>query len=98
MATTNIGAQLGAAVNKTTAISNNSIVGAVNPQTYRTMTEMDYITENPMHIKIHRVANGFVVQTAKREGDRASVHIASTIEQVHEIITTELVTKKLEGK
>ena len=98
MATTNIGAQLGAAVNKTTAISNNSIVGAVNPQTYRTMTEMDYITENPMHIKIHKAANGFIVQSAKREGDRASVHVATTIEEVHSIITTELVTKKLEGK
>lgn len=98
MALTNTGAQLGAAIAKSPLVSNSSIVGAVNPQTYRTMTEMDYITENPMHIKIHRVANGFVVQTAIREGDRHSVHIASTIEQVHEIITTELVTKKLEGK
>ena len=96
MALTNTGAQLGAAINK--ASSNGSIIGAVNPNTYRTMTEMDYITENPMHIKIHRAANGFIVQTAVREGDRHAVHIATTIEQVHEIITTELVTKKLEGK
>lgn len=82
-----------------TSIANNApLVGAINPNTYYATKEMDYITENPMHIKIHRAANGFIVQTAIREGDRHSVHIASTIEQVHEIITTELVTKKLEGK
>lgn len=96
MALTNTGAQLGAAITK--ASSNGSVIGAVNPNTYRTMTEMDYITENPMHIKIHRAANGFIVQTAIREGDRASVHVATTIEEVHNIITTELVTKKLGGK
>lgn len=98
MALTNTGPQLGAAIAKSPLVSNGSIVGAVNPQTYRTMTEMDYITENPMHIKIHKAANGFIVQAAKREGDRASVHVATTIEEVHNIITTELVTKKLEGK
>jgi hypothetical protein len=59
---------------------------------------MNYITESPMHIKIHRVANGFVVQTAIQEGDHTSAHIATTIEEVHEIITTQLVTKKMEGK
>jgi len=59
---------------------------------------MDYLTDNPMFIRIHRATNGFVVQTAVHEGARSLAHIAITIEEVHEIITTQLVTKKMEGK
>lgn len=73
-------------------------VGAKSTLPYPDRTEMDYITDNPMFIRVHRVANGFVVQTAVREGERALAHIATTIEEVHEIITTQLVTKKMEGR
>lgn len=76
----------------------NPLVGSINPKTYRVTTEMDYITETPMRIAIHRVANGFVIQTASYEGERTTAHIASTVEEVNEIITTQLVTKKMEGK
>lgn len=101
MATTNTAAMrqmMNSGILNTTMANNAPLVGSINPNTYYATKDMDYITENPMHIKIHRVANGFVVQTVVREGDRHTAHIASTIEQVHEIITTELVTKKLEGK
>lgn len=85
-------------VNNQVTAPQGTLTGAINPNNYYSTQEMDYITENPMHIKIHRVANGFVVQTVLREGDRHAAHIATTIEEVHEIITTQLVTKKMEGK
>ena len=82
------------------SILNSPMVTKTNPNhtAHYGGSIMDYITDTPLNIRIHRVANGFLVQSATREGDRATTHIATTIEQVHEIITTELVTKKLEGK
>ena len=88
----------------TTFISTNQVpiskthAGQLTASQYTERTEMDYITENPMYIRIHRATNGFIVQTATFEGARALVHIATTMEEVHNIITTQLVTKKMEGK
>jgi hypothetical protein len=93
-----IGTSIPNMVNNQVKAPQRTLTGAIDPNTYYATKEMDYITENPMHIKIHRVANGFVVQTVVREGDRHTAHIATTIEEVHEIITTQLVTKKMEGK
>ena len=74
------------------------LTGAINPHTYHQYTEMDYMTANPMNIQIHRAVNGFVVRCGINQGETYSVHIAKTIEEVNEIITTELVLKKMEGK
>lgn len=89
----------------TTHIANNQVTapqrtltGAINPQTYRQYSEMDHISDNPMNIQVHRAANGFIVRCGRQEGMKYSVHIAKTIEEVNEIITTELVVKKMEGK
>ena len=79
-------------------ILNSPMVAKTNPNAYYGGSIVDYITDTPLNIRIYKVANGFLVQSATREGDRSTTHIATTIEQVHEIITTELVTKKLEGK
>ena len=75
-----------------------TLTGAINPSTYRQYSDMDYMTENPMNIQVHRAANGFIVRCGKAEGMKYTVHIAKTIEEVNEIITTELVVKKMEGK
>lgn len=96
--TTSIGNSIRSMINNQATAPQKTLTGAISTSTYHVTREMDYLTENPMHIKIHRVANGFVVQIAIQEGARASAHIANTIEEVHEIITTQLVTKKMEGK
>jgi len=59
---------------------------------------IDYLTSSPMNIQIHKVNNGFVLRCGRQDGGLAEVYIATTIEEVHEIITTQLVTKKMEGK
>lgn len=75
-----------------------TLTGAINPNTYRQYSPMDHITENPMIIQVHRADNGFILRCGMAEGMRYTVHIAKTIEEVNEIITTELVVKKMEGK
>lgn len=75
-----------------------TLTGAINPSTYRQYSDMDYMTHNPMNIQVHRAINGFIVRCGVSEGATYSVHIAKTIEEVNEIITTELVVKKMEGK
>lgn len=75
-----------------------TLTGAINPSTYQQYSAMDYMTANPMNIQIHRAINGFIVRCGMSEGATYSVHIAKTIEEVNEIITTELVVKKMEGK
>jgi hypothetical protein len=59
---------------------------------------IDYLTSNPMNIQIHKVNNGFVLRCGRQDGGLAEVYIAQTIEEVNQIITTELVIKKIEGK
>jgi hypothetical protein len=51
-----------------------------------------------MNIQIHKVNNGFVLRCGRQEGGLAEVYIAQTIEEVNQIITTQLVVKKMEGK
>lgn len=75
-----------------------TLTGSINPNTYRKYADMDYMTHNPMNIQVHRACNGFIVRCGTSEGASYSVHIAKTIEEVNEIITTELVVKKMEGK
>jgi hypothetical protein len=75
-----------------------TLTGAINPTTYQQYSAMDYMTAHPMNIQIHRADNGFIVRCGMSEGATYSVHIAKTIEEVNEIITTELVIKKMEGK
>jgi len=59
---------------------------------------IDYLTSSPMNIQIHKVNNGFVLRCGRQEGGLAEVYIAQTIEEVNQIITTQLVVKKMEGK
>lgn len=85
-------------VNSQISAPQKTLTGAINPNTYRQYSPMDHITENPMIIQVHRADNGFILRCGMAEGMRYTVHIAKTIEEVNEIITTELVVKKMEGK
>jgi hypothetical protein len=93
-----IGNSIPAMINNQVTAPQKTLTGAISPSTYRQYTDMDYMTANPMSIQIHRAANGFVVRCGVDQGASYSVHIAKTIEEVNEIITTELVVKKMEGK
>ena len=87
-----------AMVNNQVTAPQRTLTGAINPNTYQQYSAMDYMTAHPMNIQIHRADNGFIVRCGMSEGASYSVHIAKTIEEVNEIITTELVIKKMEGK
>jgi hypothetical protein len=94
-----IGNSIPAAVaNSQVTAPQKTLTGSINPNTYRAYSDMDYMTAHPMNIQIHRATNGFIVRCGMSEGASYSVHIAKTIEEVNEIITTELVVKKMEGK
>jgi hypothetical protein len=96
--TTYIGPAVSTMIGNQPLVSNSTLTGAINPNTYHQYTEMDYMTANPMNIQIHRAVNGFVVRCGVNQGNMYTVHIAKTMEEVNEIITTELVLKKMEGK
>jgi len=93
-----IGSSIPAMVNNQVTAPQRTLTGAINPNTYQQYSPMDHITENPMIIQVHRADNGFILRCGMAEGMRYTVHIAKTIEEVNEIITTELVVKKMEGK
>lgn len=63
-----------------------------------TIGSLDYLSSSPMNIQIHKVNNGFVLRCGRQDGGLAEVYIAQTIEEVNQIITTELVVKKMERK
>ena len=96
--TTYVGPAVSTMIGNKPSVSNRALTGAINPDTYRQYSDIDYMTPNPMNIQIHRAVNGFVVRCGINQGETYSVHIAKTVEEVNEIITTELVLKKMEGK
>lgn len=93
-----IGKSIPAMANNQVTAPQRTLTGAINPSTYIQYSDMDYMTAHPMNIQIHKANNGFIVRCGMSEGASYSVHIAKTIEEVNEIITTELVVKKMEGK
>lgn len=61
--------------------------------------EMHMNTFGPaVRLDVHRAANGFILRSARVEGGLAVTQIASTIEELRDLITAELVTQKLEER
>lgn len=89
---------LGSGILNPATINSSPLVGTVTPKTYYGQSIVDYIADTPLHIKIYKVSNGFLVQSSAREGELTTAHVATTVEEIHEIITTQLVTKKMEGR
>lgn len=89
---------IGTGVLNSAAINSSPLVGAINPKNYYGPSIVDYMEDTPLHIRIYKVSNGFLVQSSAREGDLTTAHVATTVEEVNEIITTQLVVKKMEGK
>lgn len=89
---------IGTGVLNSATINNSTLTGAISPSTYYGQSIVDYIADTPLHIRIYKVSNGFLVQASTREGELTTAHVATTIEEVNEIITTQLVVKKMEGK
>jgi hypothetical protein len=89
---------IGKGVLNSATINNSPLTGAISPATYYGPSIVDYIADTPLNIRIYKVSNGFLVQSSAREGDLTTAHVATTIEEVNEIITTQLVVKKMEGK
>lgn len=84
----------------TLSVCSNTLTGAhsIMSQPSISIGSIDYLTSNPTNIQIHKVNNGFVLRCAGQEGGLAEAYIAQTIEEVNQIITTKLVTRKMEGK
>ena len=49
-------------------------------------------------IQVDKVANGYIINIAKREGYEFDTYIASTIQEVNERIAASMVSFQLEGK
>ena len=88
--TTNIGAGIGAGLANHAWASNNAAVQAASPFNY------EWLSPDSTRFEVQRANNGFILRTARMEGGRVVVHIAATIEELRDLITTELVTQKME--
>ena len=50
------------------------------------------------HIQVEKAENGYIVRVARQEGSYPIVHVAKDVAEVNEIITTTMVTFRLEDK
>lgn len=92
--------------NNNVAISGGLTTAAQSPLAqsmwHSTGTYGPDINPNPygpaVRLDVHRAANGFILRSARVEGGLAVTQIASTIEELRDLITAELVTQKLEER
>jgi hypothetical protein len=49
-------------------------------------------------VEVSKVANGYIVNIGRKEGYEYDTYIASTVQEVNEIIQAQLVAFRLEGK
>lgn len=79
------------------ALTGASITNAAMNTTYNTIPRMRHKTVFSGRIEVQQVCNGYVVNIATREGYEFDTHIAATVKEVNDIISTAIVAFQLEG-
>lgn len=82
---------VGAQAAGSTLISNSTIAN-----TPLVMKTAGYNPRLELHLSIMQADNGFVINIGTEYGSRADIHIATTIEEVTNIITSQLASRMLD--
>ena len=80
-----------------TALTGASIVNAAMNTSYTTAPRMKNKTLFSGRVEVQQVCNGYIVNIATREGYEFDTHIAATVKEVNEIISTAIVAFQLES-
>lgn len=94
-------------INSNSALSGAGLANTVSAPLAQSMwhstgTYGPDINPNPygpaVRLDVHRAANGFILRSARVVGGLAVTQIATTIEELRDLITAELVSQAMEGK